>query len=462
MARLLAILRGMSQDTGSDNATFFTVIGSQDPQVSPGEQQGPALDLLDALLSGGHQIDEVLLVWTPGATNRNWPGGYDDQKDRFVTAVRERLPQVKVKAVEMRARPNSAAEVLPVLAGALAQFRQGRRLHVNTSSGTPQMLEALKVLRGTGWFAGGGVTLWQIDRPEYRVAGEAHWREARTPFLEEALRLESAFGALERFDFAGAEDAFNELAQAPLELPGRNASVQALADIAHALWLLDARDFAKAADVMRHLAVPVPAVAPLEKALRSAEAGRDGVLWLTWARFDRAVQQDRVADALIWAVILREAMVINLLVRRGIADEAKELRRSADNKLWEDIMLNSPELQASVGNKTILNIKDISKKLMLLRTGVFVSGTTAFVDALDDQRHPDMEKTAFRRNKVIHQGAVPQTEWLESAEAAVSRMINEYPFQDELHCQWQKNPRTAPFSAKSLLNLVAELKDWVG
>lgn len=458
MARLLAILGVMSQNTGSDNAIFFTVIGSQDPQVSPGEQQGPALDLLDALLSEGHQIDEVLLVWTPGATNRNWPGGYDDQKDRFVTAVRERLPQVKVKAVEMRARPNSAAEVLPVLAGALARFRQGRRLHVNTSSGTPQMLEALKVLRGTGWFAGGGVTLWQIDRPEYRVAGEAHWREARTPFLEEALRLESAFGALERFDFAGAEDAFNELAQAPLELPGRNASVQALADIAHALWLLDARDFAKAADVMRQLGLHVPPLAPLRELVeQGAGHDSDALIWLTWGRYDRARSQAKVADALIWAVILHELMVVKLMEQHGISPDQKKRFRASDlsSGLFEQLRGEVPELFQ--GNE----IKLLgAKEWLIFLQAPSVMGEKAQV--FNTNFNPRLDKVRRERNDVIHQGVTPEMASLDQADDVVSELLMAFPFETGWAQAWAKAPDNAPISAQALTQLALELRGWVG
>lgn len=441
-------------------ATFFTMVGSRDPQEKPQGAQGPALDLLAALLTQGESITEVLVAWTPESKSDYWEGGYTAKKDALVAQIRAMLPAVRIRELAITVRPNAAAELLPVLAAALERYRFAGRLHVNTSSGTPQMLEALKALRGTGWFGTGDVTLWQIDDPKYRQPGQAFVRVATTPFLEEAFKLSAAFAALRRFDFAGARDGFEDLPDS--EVKGRHERIGVLAQVAEALYWLDARDFTEADDILRNLDLPVPAVAPLEKALRSAEAGRDGVLWLTWARFDRAVQQERVSDALIWAVILREAMVVNLLARRGIADDAKELRRSANRQLWDEVMQASPELRADVGTKAVLNIKDITKKLMLLRTGVFTGGLTEFVDALNDHQHPDMKQTTSRRNKVIHQGAVPQPEWLEQATAAVSRMMGEYPFQDTLHRQWQKDPSAAPFSAQSLLALVDELEEWMG
>ncbi|MFC6751710.1 hypothetical protein [Deinococcus aquaticus] len=167
--------------SGGQATTFFTVVGSQDPQITPGGVQGPALDLLDALLTAGERVTEVMLAWTPDQGNRQWPGGYDAQRDALECEVRSRLPGVQVQSLPVRVRPNAAAEVLPVLAGALERFRHAGRLLVNTSSGTPQMLEALKVLRGTGWFADGDVTLWQVDRPEFRVPGQAFWRRRPRP-----------------------------------------------------------------------------------------------------------------------------------------------------------------------------------------------------------------------------------------------------------------------------------------
>lgn len=444
--------------------SFFTVVGNRDPLDEPGGVQGPALDLLTELMASGPGIAEVLVAWTPGAKSEKWPGGFDARKDALVGVVRERWPAVRVQEVPLNVRPNAAAELLPVLARALERFRFAGRVHVNTSSGTPQMLEALKVLRGTGWFGSGEVTLWEVDGLAHRQAGRPFARVLSTPFLEEALKLDGAFSAMRRFDFAGAQDGFNALPDS--EVPGRHRRIQVLAQVAEALYLLDARDFMAADEVLRELTLPVPAVDGLERALRQSGMGRDGVLWLTWARFDRAVRQERVADALIWAVILREAMLTALLARRGISEEAKEVRRSADGVLWDELLNLSPALKAKAAGRSVLNIKDISTRLELLRTGLFggrVAGRAVeFVDVLDDRKHELMEVTAERRNRVIHQGAVPEHEWLGDANQAVAHLMAQYPFENELHCAWQRDPQAAPFSAQSLLRLADDLQEWVG
>ncbi|THF70972.1 hypothetical protein E7T06_05300 [Deinococcus sp. Arct2-2] len=454
-----------AEAAGNSNTTFFTVVGSQDPQPTPGGTQGPGLDLLEALLAAGERPTEVLVVWTPGEPNRSWEGGYDAQQAAFVAAVKERLPQAKVTPVPLRVRPNAAAEVLPVLAQALERFRHGGRLHVNTSSGTPQMLEALKVLRGTGWFAGGQVTLWQIDRPEHRQTGQPFHREATTPFLEETLRLDAAFSALRRFDFAGAEDAFRTLAAGSLELPARQQAVAALADVAQALWWLDARDFGEAQGVLADLTLHVPPLVPLRTLLASGAAhDADALIWLTWSRYDRAASQNRVADALIWAVTLHELLVIKLAEHHGLPDSEKSLRpRDLAAGLFERLAQEVPDLLASSGKE--LKFMGLKEKLQLLRAPALGVPDVDVFDAGDPRRaapHPALAQVRSWRNRVVHQGSTPKDMNLDVLDKVVRDLLAAFPFQAAWAKAWVADPDAAPVSAAAISRLTGELQAWVG
>ena len=450
--------------SGGQATTFFTVVGSQDPQITPDGVQGPALDLLDALLTAGERVTEVMLAWTPDQGNRQWPGGYDAQRDALEREVRSRLPGVRVQSLPVRVRPNAAAEVLPVLAGALERFRHAGRLLVNTSSGTPQMLEALKVLRGTGWFADGDVTLWQVDRPEFRVPGQAFWREATTPFLEETLRLGAAFAALRRFDFAGARDAFAALAAGPLELPGRSRTLLDLEHVADALWWLDARDAVSAAESLDALALHVPPLADLHGFAQSVEqAPAEVLIWLTWGRYDRAAAQERTADALVWAVALHELLVVKLAEQAGLPDTEKALRaQDLPSGLFDTLKAQvGPEGVNAQGHLKFMNLKE---KLALLRAPALGVPNVDRFDAGDRRAVPNPQLAQVRewRNAVMHQGRVPADVDLNMVDEVVTALLGEYPFQTPWGKDWAGKPSAAFVSAVALQRLADELHGWAG
>lgn len=443
----------------AQTSTFFTIVGSQDPQVSPAGAQGPALDLLDAVIASGEQVTEVLIAWTPGAENRTWPGGYDEQLRALQEAVRARLPGVKLSSVPLDVRPNVTAEVLRILARALTRFRHEGRLLANTSSGTPQMLEALKLLRGTGWFAHGKVSLLQLDRPEFREDGQPFWREATTPFLEETLRLEGAFAAMRRFDFAGAREAFDTLAAGPLELPDRVAAVQALAVVADALWWLDACDAQASQEVLETLPTHLPALSELSRF--TSEAGRlpgDAMIWLTWGRFDRAASQDRTADALVWAVVLHELLVVKLGEQRGLPDTERPLRaQDLPDGLFE-------VLKAQVGPESIdaqgrLRFKYLNEKLALLRAPAL---NIANVDLFDATQNTSLDTVRRWRNVTLHQGHVPVEVDLNTVDEVVRELLRGYPFQSDWGRRWMEAPSSAVISASSLQTLIDALQGWAG
>ncbi|WP_155300762.1 hypothetical protein [Deinococcus kurensis] len=447
-------------DSGSGGVTFFSVVGSQDPHVTPEGEAGPALDLLDALIASGEAVSEVLLAWTPGVENPAWPGGYDAQRAALEEAVRERVPSVRVTAVPVKVQPNVAPDLLPVFARALDRFRHAGALRVNASSGTPQMLEALKVLRGTGWFGAGDVRLFQVDRPQYRMPGTPHWREATTPFLEETLRLGAAFAALRRFDFAGARDSFQDLAGAPLELPERQAGVQALADVADALWWLDARDVAAAREVLTDLTVHVPALDGLRTFVADAAGDpAEALIWLTWGRYDRAAAQVRVADALVWAVVLHELLVVKLAEGVGLPDGPKELtEQHLPAGLFAQLKGElAPELINARGRIKFMNLKE---KLGVLRAP---SLHLASVDHFDgsDPTSP-LGRVREWRNLVLHQGRVPDEVDLNDVEAVVQALLLAYPWRQTWARDWAKQPDACVVSAASTQQLVDELQGWVG
>ena len=460
LRRTLPYCRTMSPLPGSLQAsTFFTIVGSQDPQVTPGQEQGPALDLLDAMIASGEEITEVILAWTPGATNRMWPGGYDEQLRAMRNAVRSRLPEAKVSSVPLGVKPNAAAEMLPVLAQALTRFRHGGRLLANTSSGTPQMLEALKLLRGTGWFAGGDVRLLQLDRPEFRQDGQPFWREATTPFLEETLKLEAAFAATRRFDFAGARDAFSALGAGPLELPGRALTVQALATVADALWWLDACNARDSSETLESLTLHISPLSELNTFLQEAvRQEADVLIWLTWGRFDRAAAQERTADALVWAVVLHELLVVKLAEQMGLPDTENPVRvQDLPVGLFDTLKAELPP--ESIDNRGNLKFMTLKDKLALLRAPVL---KTPNVDVFDATRNASLETVRRWRNLTIHQGRVPDEVDLNSVDEVVAELLQAYPFQSEWGRQWAKTPHKAVISASSLQSLIDELQSWAG
>lgn len=441
----------------SETASYFTFVGSHDPQPTPDGAQGPALDLLDALRTDGLAFSEVVVAWTPGTASEGWPGGYDEQKAALLRQVQGRLPGAQVREVPVRVRPNVAADLVPVVATALDRYRHaGRVLHVNASSGTPQMLEALKLLRGTGWFAEGDVTLWQVDRPKHREPGVAHHREATTPFLEEALRLAGAFAALRRFDFAGAREEFDALAGGPLELPQRTQSVAALGDVAEALRLLDMRDFVGAREVLDELTLHVPPLDALRE-LVSDGAGQDAdaLVWLTWGRYGRAAEQERVADALIWATILQEVMVVQLSYLHGVYAKEWLTRGTVSDILFDALKREAPSLIK--GDK--LKAKDLKQKLTLLRAP---SLQVANVEVFDANTNTHLEQVRQWRNDVVHDGQTLDDAKLTQVDDVVRGLLAAFPFRTEKARGWVSKPEDCPVSAVSLAHMISALESWLG
>ncbi|GGL77855.1 hypothetical protein GCM10010840_14670 [Deinococcus aerolatus] len=442
---------------------FFTVVGSQDPQVRPGGEQGPALDLLDALLASGEAVSEVLLAWTPGAQNAAWPGGYDAQRTALEQAVRDRVPGVRVSAVPVQVTPNVASEVLPVFARALGRFRHAGQARVNVSSGTPQMLEAMKVLRGSGWFGAGDVRLYQVDRPTYRAPDRPHWREATLPFLEEVLRLEGAFGALRRFDFAGARTAFAALAAGPLELPGRQAVAGVLEAVADALWWMDARDAAAAGEALSALGMQVPPLHALKSFIQQAgHAPAEVLIWLTWGRYNRAAAQERTADALVWAVALHELLVVKLAEQAGLPDTerpltAGDLGAGLFDRLKADL---APELLNAQGRLRFLSLRD---KLAVLRAPTLGLENVDVFDAGDRRTAPNPPLAQVRewRNLTLHQGRVPGEVDRAAVDGVVRQLLGAYPWKQPWARAWAAHPDACPVSAAGLAQLADDLHGWV-
>lgn len=451
-------------DSGSGGVAFFTVVGSQDPQVRPGGEQGPALDLLDALLEAGETVSEVMLAWTPGADNAAWSGGYDAQRTAMEQAVRERVPGVQVSAVPVKVTPNVASEVLPVFARALGRFRHAGQARVNVSSGTPQMLEALKVLRGSGWFGAGDVRLYQVDRPTYRTPDRPHWREATMPFLEEVLRLENAFGALRRFDFAGARAAFMGLAVGPLELPGRQAAAAALEDVADALWWMDARDAVAAAGALNALQVHVPPLDALKSFIQQVgPAPAEVLIWLTWGRYDRAAAQERTADALVWAVALHELLVVKLAEQAGLPDTERPLTAGdLGAGLFDQLKVElGPEMLNAQGRIRFMSLRE---KLAVLRAPALGLENVDVFDAGDRRTVPNPPLAQVRdwRNLALHQGRVAGEVDLMDVDGVVRRLLGAYPWKEPWARAWAANPDACPVSAVGLGQLADDLYGWVG
>ena len=370
------------------------------------------------------------------------------------------MPGVRIRTEALRVRPNSAPELFPALADLLERHRHADRpLHLNTSSGTPQMLEVLKTLRGTGWFGEADVTLWQVDDPKYRVVGQPFHREAHTPFLAEVLRLEAAFGAMRRFDFAGARDEFAELARYPLELPDRLARVVTLEQMCGALLLVDERDFIGAASALSHLKQHVPPLTPLRDLLsEAATQTTDALVWLTWGRYDRARAQSRVADALIWAVILHEVMVVQLAQLHEVYAEKEITRRDLPPAKFETLWEEVPELRRN-GRGGVLDVRHLKNKLKLLAAP---SLGVANLEVFNVQTNAGLDQLRIQRNDVIHDSRVLSKVDLVEVDAVVSDLLQAFPFQAVPAQSWVQWPDDCPVSACSLQDLSGLLQDWLG
>jgi hypothetical protein len=437
---------------------YFTIVGSNDPQSRPGGRQGPALDLLEALLLDGIRPDEIRVAWTPGVASEQWPGGYDEQKAALVEQCSALVPEARVSDVTLPVRPNSSVELLPALAAALDDLRvAGQDVHVNTSSGTPQMLETLKVLRGTGWLPPASVRLWQIDRQDHRLPGVPHHRETVTPYLEEHLRLAGAFAALRRFDFAGGRDAFRELGAARLELPGRQQKIVALSQIAGALLALDDRDASAAQTTLGALTLPVLPLQLFNDLLVAGSGGNpDALVWLTWGRYDRAAAQQRTADALIWAVILHEQMVVKILDLRGLKGRDAVARRDLPAGVFEQLKLEVPTLFMERNGK--IRCRKIEDKMCLLNAPTMQVQDAHIFDA---HKNAGLGRVRSWRNRVAHAGVTPDGIALSEISSVVDGLIQAFPFQSTWARTWAAQPDTAAVSALSMHQLIDDLQVWV-
>lgn len=461
-----------NMDNSTDSAqpsVFFSFLGSRDPFHSPeNSPQGPLLDLWQFLSQEAHQRtwQEVVVAYTPGAANGvgnqvKWSGGYDQQAETLKTWFTQQHPDVPFRLVKLKSqKPNDPRELLPDIVSILGKYRRsGVPLHINVSSGTPQMLELLKSLRVTGWF-GPQTMLWQIDGLEHRQAGKAHVHEAVTPYMAEALQLESAFGAMRRFDFAGARDDFATLARYPLEIPERQESVSALADVADILLLLDERDYTEAAQMLSDLPFHIPPLQPLKDLLEEAKtSGPDALVWLTWGRYDRAATQERQADALIWAVILQEMMIAQLLDRYGISLEQnrKLSRASLGEKKFNTLKREVPgRFQGDV-----LKIGNTGEMLEVLAAPSLMG--EGAVKPFHTQHNAALDKVRSLRNRVAHQGIqakADEVDW-KTLDKVVEGLLQAYPFEKQWAKSWVNDAAQCPVSASALIALTDDLQDWL-
>lgn len=397
---------------------FFSFVGDRDPdhEQDGTTREGAALDLFGAL---DGPFDEVQLAFTPGARSKN--PRYGSYEARF-TALRDRLvagsPGLRVSAVRLSADPHDARALVRELAERLGEWRRDDvEVHANVSSGTPQMVEAVKVLRATRAFGHDRLNVWQVIDPRHRREGEAVARAVGMEYLEEALRLEAAFEALRRFEYTAAAGQFEDLAERGMESSARTEDAATLRDVSLALAAVDARDATEA----RRLLGPLGHVDALTD-LRDLvlDRGREASLWLIWGRFAASAKQRRFSDALIWAAVLHEAMVYERA-------EIQSLRAKDDLKA---------------------NLKMLQEKSV---------DTAAF----DVETNAALQRMRSRRNAVVHRGEVATDEDLALATSAVRSLLEAFSFQGAEAKAWVSRPMDCPVSGSRRERLADDLRRWM-
>lgn len=392
---------------------------------------------------------------------------YTQKKDLLEQEISKRFPNIKITTKKIQGKngekvtPNNATELWlnfkELLLG--EKYKEGS-IHFNVSSGTPQMQQALMALQGTGWFREKSATFWQIDGRDHRDQTKPYIRQITSVFLEEATQLKEAFASFRRLDFLGASDGFHNLGDS--KIVAKEGSLPVLDDISCALYQLELRDPRAAADILNNLQIKPPEITALEGAIEKIQSYEE-TIWLTWSYFSKVNYQEKVADSLIWASILHEAMVAQLIARHYKNDNGKELDsiRERDNKeLWSNLM-KVAEIKVFV-RSGIYSIKEMRDKIRLLSTGLFTNGNTEFIDQLDIDKSDLLKEVKEERNRVIHEGHVPEFEYLEKTKELVDELMKNYPFKNEEFEKWQKNLDNSPLSAQSFKKLADDLEDWLG
>lgn len=448
--------------------TFFTVVGNRDPYNTEGKP-GPCLDLIDYLRKE-HEFTDVMIAWTPEQTIVKGEDNRDVRVEQLASLIKERLPQAKVfkKAIggKTEIEPNDATALWLFFKEILrAEKYAESELHINISSGTTQMQQALSALHGTGWFGDKKVTFWQIDDPKYRKEGKLPFKEITAPFLEETTKLTEAFAALRRFDFLGAADHFDSLGDS--HIVAQRGSLPALAQLCKALYHLETRNAIKAEEELNEVEesneveVHTKTLAHLKDGLQLINrSGAEGALWLTWSYFDKANYQERVSDSLIWASILHEAMVVALLSRQ-MGQNTDEIRKSEHSELWKNL-LRVKEHEVYMKGKVVYPVKEMLGKIRLLETGLFTEGDSSFIKMLDTSTNETLQQVKKQRNDVIHKGGIPEDKYLTDAQELVKELMTYFPFEQAEFKTWQKNLAQSPFSAESFVRLANELEEWKG
>lgn len=443
--------------------TYWTFIGNRDPWPAgaPG-QEGAALNLLDDLIAPaaeggkGVALTEVVVAFTPNA--RPAPGSeaysYAQRCEDFTREVRRRVPRARVTPLKLTSRPNDGRALLREITSVTERFkRDDVELHVNLSSGTPQMIEVMQLLRTLGHFGGARVHGWQVHHPEYRDGG-ARSEEAALPYVQEVLRLRAAFASLRRYSFARAAEEFDTLTRVPLEVRQREALIEDFAMCADALQQLEFRQYARAHELLSSVRAHVPSLAALRDfADALAREDEDARVWEAWARFDRYRDRKNALEGVLWARMLLEVAVVALLKRAGLRAEKKFKR--ADNPEVFDRLARHPEV-GQYRRGGVFEVYDYKRKLQVLEAlnALPPERLRAFTE--DD---PAMDELSDIRNRIVHRGDSAYEDDLELAERVARAAMRAYPFESTPYAPWVESPALCPLSSAHLNRLFDELED---
>lgn len=242
---------------------FVSFVGERDPRHD--QFDGPALTILEHLSGLEELPDSVLLVYVPagprpvalqgGEQAHYFQQGHDANAGDTQRAVVDRFPEAEVTTVALDASPVDADALAVALHDELSQRvdREADKVHLNLSSGTPQMSSAIAILVGSGLVP--DPVVWQALDPRHYVDEFGHLlpvqRVIRSDFaVSDEARLSRLHKSLLRCDLKGCLRAVRDLGSSPFEARRIRASV--LKQVLTALVRWDEASFGSAKQELQH------------------------------------------------------------------------------------------------------------------------------------------------------------------------------------------------------------------
>lgn len=161
---------------------LLSFVGEQDPVSNTTNEEGSIVTLTREI-----GPDQVILFPTAAGQGRSDTQSGAEATSHWLSTELEVCPQVRILPLELP-DPTDYALILPQIHAKLktiaALFHDDRNeVHLNFSSGTPQMKSVWLLLANSGIFA--NCHLWQVMNPKFVAPGAARVKELSLIFLEE-------------------------------------------------------------------------------------------------------------------------------------------------------------------------------------------------------------------------------------------------------------------------------------